>query len=156
MPAFFIHFFGIAFRNVTDRPSILSTMCPWMCTCIVLGFHMDGHISIIHALLSFIMVRIINICKLLRDIPTLVRGIMCSTKSLISLFLFALRCVFFLVLDNMGKPSGLGAGRKLANTRREQQWADKSYRRANSGSVYKVRRRRPIHSLLECLAPIMS
>lgn len=40
--------------------------------------------------------------------------------------------------DKMGKPKGLGAGRKLRDVRREQKWADKDYRKKNSGSIYKV------------------
>lgn len=37
----------------------------------------------------------------------------------------------------MAKPKGLRTARKLKNTRRENRWADKDYKRAHSGSKYK-------------------
>lgn len=39
----------------------------------------------------------------------------------------------------MGKPKGIGAGRKLATVRRENRWSDKSYRKSHSGARWKVR-----------------
>ena len=37
----------------------------------------------------------------------------------------------------MGKPRGIRTARKLVNRRRSQRWADKDYKKANLGSVYK-------------------
>ena len=36
-----------------------------------------------------------------------------------------------------GKPRGIKCGRKLTNHRRNQRWADKDYKKANLGTVYK-------------------
>mmetsp|Transcript_9535 Transcript_9535/g.10785 ORF Transcript_9535/g.10785 Transcript_9535/m.10785 type:complete len:144 (-) Transcript_9535:55-486(-) len=37
----------------------------------------------------------------------------------------------------MGKPSGIRAGRKLANSRRENKWADKGYKKKHLGTEFK-------------------
>eukprot|EP00933_Yihiella_yeosuensis_P053057 TRINITY_DN51221_c0_g1_i1.p1 TRINITY_DN51221_c0_g1~~TRINITY_DN51221_c0_g1_i1.p1 ORF type:complete len:142 (-),score=23.55 TRINITY_DN51221_c0_g1_i1:82-507(-) len=37
----------------------------------------------------------------------------------------------------MGKPSGIGAARKLVNIRRENKWALKSYRKKMNGALFK-------------------
>jgi len=38
----------------------------------------------------------------------------------------------------MGKPSGIGAARKLVNIRRDNKWADKAYRKKRNGALFKV------------------
>ncbi|XVF07960.1 hypothetical protein REPUB_Repub06bG0184400 [Reevesia pubescens] len=38
---------------------------------------------------------------------------------------------------NMGKTRGMGAGRKLRTHRRNQRWADKSYKKSNLGNEWK-------------------
>ena len=37
----------------------------------------------------------------------------------------------------MGKPQGLNAARKLKNHRRDNRWADQSYKKRHLGTVYK-------------------
>lgn len=37
-----------------------------------------------------------------------------------------------------GKPRGLHAARALSNNRREQRWADKSYKKRQLGTAYKL------------------
>jgi small subunit ribosomal protein S23e len=37
----------------------------------------------------------------------------------------------------IGQPSGLNAARKLRNTRREQRWADKQYKKRALGTAFR-------------------
>jgi small subunit ribosomal protein S23e len=40
-------------------------------------------------------------------------------------------------LCTIGQPSGLNAARKLRNTRREQRWADKQYKKRALGTAFR-------------------
>jgi hypothetical protein len=53
----------------------------------------------------------------------------------------------FSLIETMGKPSGIGAARKLVNIRRENKWALKSYRKKMNGALFKVHNSRPYGSL---------
>lgn len=42
------------------------------------------------------------------------------------------------ITHRVGKPRGLGTGRKLRNHRREQKWHDKAYKKKHLGTALKA------------------
>ena len=53
------------------------------------------------------------------------------------MFVYCLKCSLLLILG-LGKPKGLGTGRKLRLHRKNQKWADKKYKKQHLGTALKA------------------